>query len=571
MTLQGDSPLRRRTLRQRAGLPTLEDHIRRGTVAAFFNLGAAQEASVVQQACNAESGQQVQAGGRGGRIRRKSIGGMRASSDSMGAFKTQRDAQHCFTQALSHDPAHGPSIVGLASLLLRKHRPREALNTLNHEALRELPLAAINRGVVMRELDDTKEGLMNARREMERALSDQSYENSVVAKFNLAQLNMMLGDWCDPLKDLQALDHIKPKRIDSAAAAVDGTQESERAWIDGQLEPLLQACRKWQTCLQIAVADFRSCASLLQPQIDFTQPSTDVVFVPHPSKKDGDDGNNNSSSFTTGGASQLDGPPLSPAQLTLLESLITQSIREEEAGTAPPPPTVVRSRRPSCEGSDAGSSRASSPGLGRMTQAREAKKVATEGIDAPAIRLPSNLPAVTLRRVISLQKELKFQQAERTLEGALRALLPPSSKILGAVGALLFTWRARSRLAVGKRMEAADDYKTALAHVGADGINGGAPPPEIAEGLEEQDARTSAESTAAAVEALKALRDEAAEAVEAAEAAAERAASAAEEAEAAKEGLARRRRQKRQRWRRRRQRRRRRRQRRRRPLLATRL
>ena len=63
---------------------------------------------------------------------------------------------------------------------------------------------------------------------------------SVVASFNHAQIDMLMGEWCNPLAKLQHLSSLRLKRIDSPAAAVDGTGEAERAWINAQLEPLLQ-------------------------------------------------------------------------------------------------------------------------------------------------------------------------------------------------------------------------------------------------------------------------------------------------------------------------------------------
>ena len=98
----------------------------RGAVAALFNLGAAQEASVVMQAVY--EGCSGGAGSRGRRQRSASVAPAEAQQPS------NRDAISCFTQALSYDAAHQGAHVALAALLLRRHKPREALSHLNHQS-----------------------------------------------------------------------------------------------------------------------------------------------------------------------------------------------------------------------------------------------------------------------------------------------------------------------------------------------------------------------------------------------------------------------------------------------------
>ena len=521
-------------------LPSMVANIRKGTVTAFFNLGAAQEAAVVQQTMDAGRAAAKEAREAGRPAPRASVL-RRGSTTGLAVTTATKDAQQCFTSALSYDQMHGPAHVALASLLLRKHKPRQALEHLNHHALENLPLAAINRGVVMQDLDGSREGLEAARRETERAL-EQLSAGSVVASFNHAQIDMLMGEWCNPLAKLQHLSSLRLKRIDSPAAAVDGTGEAERAWINAQLEPLLQACRKWQAVLQIAVNDFRTCASLMQPQLSFAKPSTDEIFAPPDSASSGEEEESTGAMMEhASGKPPASGPPLTTAQLTLLESLIEKALKEEATASAQPRTTQQSSTptpsqpesplpspnrlRRSKEGDSDSPAAARAPSM-----AKKGKKEAAEGISAPATQLPSNVLASSLKRVLVLQTEFKFQPAERLLDSALRPLLPPASRALGAVGALLYTWRARSRLIVGKKVEAEEDLRVALAHVGAENLDG--PPSSIAEALAEADEKAMAQSTAAAVSELTKLRRAAAAAMEVVEAAEAKLADAVEAADA---------------------------------------
>lgn len=130
-----------------------------------------------------------------------------------------------------------------------------------------------------------------------------------------------------------------------------------------------------------------------------------------------------------------------------------------------------------------------------------------DGPSTPASALPAGVSATSLKRVLVLQQEGKLQQADRLLEATLRPLQPASARPLGAVGALLYLWRARSRRSIGKTIEAKDDLTTAITHVGAESRE--PPPPEKQAALAEADAKATAASTRAAVEALSKLRRDA--------------------------------------------------------------
>ena len=507
-----------------ADIPSLEQHVRKGAVSALFNLGAAQEASVMQQTIEARRLAAKDAREAGGRdAPRRSVVRRGDSIQGLEVIKASRDAASCFMSALSYDQMHGAAHIGLASLLLRKHKPREALSHLNHHALSQLPAAAINRGVVLQDLDDSHEGLEAARRETAKAL-EQLGSGSVVASFNEAQIRMLMGEWCRPLAQLQKLSSLPIKRIESPASGVDGTPEADRAWINAQLEPLLLACRKWQAVLTIAVNDFRTCASLLQPQLAFGEHATDEIFVPPPTLAAPAD-ERAAVVEHTGGPPAASGPPLTPAQLTLLESLIDGASKHEAAAStqsrevaSPPPrdsPSPSHDSPPNLSQRSSkkdGDGAAPTAQRGGRRNTREQLPDYGPETNAPATQLPTNVSASSLKRVLAAQSDLQFQSAERLLDSALRQLLPPVSRPLGAVGALLYTWRARSRLLVGKKVEAEEDFRAALAHVGAE--NADRPSPSVAEWLVSADEETTAKSTAAAVGELTKLRRAAAAAVE---------------------------------------------------------
>ena len=46
-----------------------------------------------------------------------------------------------------------------------------------------------------------------------------------------------------------------------------------------QLDPLVEACRKWQTCLEIAAEDFRTCVTLLYPNLAVYRSCSDASFA----------------------------------------------------------------------------------------------------------------------------------------------------------------------------------------------------------------------------------------------------------------------------------------------------
>ena len=448
-------------------LPTLEDNVRKGLVAAYFNLGAAHEAETMRLTITSPlAATHGGAGRRGGTLGRAGHAGGGGSAPLGG----NQHAEQCFVKALSQDPSHTGAHIGLSNMLLRRHKPREALSHVSKEGGITQPLASLNRGVVMQDLDDSPEGLASARKEIESALAWLKPEGgSIIGAFNRAQMQLLMGEWCEPLAALQALSNHPMKRVESAMDAVDGSAEAERAAINAQLEPLLNACRKWQACLGIALNDFRACASLMMPHVPFHEQCVDVIFAAPPEEA----------------------LPLSAAQHALLDSLIGKTLEREAAGAS--------------GGSD-------------------------DDFDsqAPATELPTQVSASSLRRVMQLQLDGKVQQGDRLLEAALRPLLPPASRALGAVGALLYLWRARSRIAVGKKLEAAEDMNVALAHVGADSRE--APPSAMAKLIAEDDERAAADSTAAAVGTLSTMRREAAAASEKAERARVNAAKSAENA-----------------------------------------
>jgi hypothetical protein len=115
-------------------------------------------------------------------------------------------------------------------MLLRRHKPREALSQLMVPSLASDISAQINRAVVLHDLADGSGG---CRKELEAAST--ASPHSVFAAFNLAQLQLLEGEWCRPLSVLLELHSLSPKLIESDADVVDGTPESERAVIAKQV------------------------------------------------------------------------------------------------------------------------------------------------------------------------------------------------------------------------------------------------------------------------------------------------------------------------------------------------
>ena len=579
-------------------MPTSEGVVRTGAALAYFSLGVAQEAIAAAAQIQSGAGAAPPRLGRRASIKATAAGAARGAAGGAASTATGTgpggtgggrlvsaarenpmascDALQCFSQALSFDGSLTAARVALASMLLRRHRPREALSHLTHPSMSALPLATINRAVIMHHLDSSHDGAAAALAELDKALAE--LPTSVVAAFNRAQLQMHLGGWCHPLAALQRLSALRPKRVGSPMAAADGTPEAERAAIAADLDALLDACRKWQACLEIASNDFRTCATLLQPHIPFDAPCRDALFHHSPPQTPPDAVRearpaSAGASFRSGGSdsfhssASVEGSevPLSAAQLALLETLIATapSLQGGAGGTSTARPDTPTSDAPegdfAAEGADRSADSALRGGLDRpngaavSTGAGAAAATGAEadtgaaglqGIphmassrpqlgnaEAPATALPAEVSSALLIRALALQRKGKMQQAERMLEAALRPLMPPASRALGATGALLYLWRSRTRLAVGKAAEAREDLSVALAHVGAEGAE--PPPAARAAAIAAADEGMAAESTAAAVAALARLRREA---VLRAELAAVDAESAAAVAEAAAEG-----------------------------------
>ena len=94
-----------------------------------------------------------------------------------------------------------------------------------------------------------------------------------------------------------------------------------------------------------------------------------------------------------------------------------------------------------------------------------AERSAYCGTDGSTAALPASISASSLYKVLHLQREGKVVAAERLLDSTLKPLSPPASSPLGAVGALLYLWRSRSRAGIGKRHEAEMDLRNQIANV----------------------------------------------------------------------------------------------------------
>ena len=479
----------------------LEDMVRRGAATAYYNLGAAQEAVALAAAVVAErERERASDGSRGSDSFRARRSAMQLGASS--APGGRRSPAECYDLALSYDPGHAGALVGRCSVLWRRHKPREALNQLGHPTLASSPAAQICRGVLLHQLGDDTGG---AAREL--LAAHQARPESVFAAFNLAELRMLSGEWCAPLASLVALYRVSPHTTVAPMTLVDGSAAAERTLISAQLEPLIGACHKWQQCLQIACNDFRSSVRLLQPQVSLETPVLDRCFASPLGDAD------LSMVGVVGGAdaaasSELRAPPLAPPQLALLEYLIEDAeaadsrveLSPETATGGEAADTATAAVSAASGGSECACGAASAaPAAGTPLRRRHIDD-APEGVSAPATALPSAVSAASLRRVLTLQFEGRHQQAERLLDAALRPLTLPASRPLGAVGALLYLWRARSRRLMGRQVEADADLRVALAHVGAESTE---PLPEpLVAAIAEEDEEAASVSAAAAIDAL---------------------------------------------------------------------
>ena len=461
-----------------AEAPTLEGLVRRGAAAALYNLGAAQEALALTRqvvasqadtatlaAASASATAAAAMGAAAGVAAGAAAGAAfaaaeesrlaevnaRVSQQASHAFESagRRAADACYDLALSSQPRHGGALMGRATAAFRKNRPRDAVTLL---ASNRSPSAAINRGVMLHYLG---EDLDLARLELTRAL--ESMPHSVHAAFNLAQLRMLRGEWCEPLASLEELSVEPAAIVESAEAAVSGTRATELAVIAPQLGPLLSACRKWQACLEIAAEDVRSSAQLVQPSISLYVPVADRCFA-SPVGTIGALGE----APMGGVAPEAErGPPLSAAQLSLLETLLAAA--DPRTADAPPP---LPPAAPSAATADT-ATREQSPE--QSPEESPERPCPQSPLLAAMAMQPAPLPPSLVsgaHRALALQAEGKMHQAERVLEGLLRSLTAPAIRPLGPTGALLYLWRSRSRRAVGRPLEADADLWLALAHVG---------------------------------------------------------------------------------------------------------
>lgn len=223
-----------------------------------------------------------------------------------------RSPSECYETALNYVPDHAASHVGLASTLLRRAKPKRALEHVGTATVSAEPSALVNRAVMMHELGDDEA----ARRDLEHALT--LLPDSVFAAYDFAQLQMMTGEWCAPLASLQKLGALRPAHVNTAAAMVDGSVGSERAAIDAHLGPLLQACSKWQNVLRIALIDMKQSVRLLQPRLSHDRASSDAAFVP----------------LVPEGA---EGTGLSAAQLAQLEAVLEATEKNATRNSTLPP------------------------------------------------------------------------------------------------------------------------------------------------------------------------------------------------------------------------------------------
>lgn len=145
-------------------------------------------------------------------------------------------------QAMMYSPSYLGGHIGTGTWLLAQHRFREAVGPLSTYKLKDYPESLINRAVVLHRLEQHAE----ARKELENTI--ELLPNSLTAKFNLGQLLLLQGYWVEALRMLREVD--RAVRISHGsvwrATSDANKRKAERERVALRLEPLLNACEKWQ-------------------------------------------------------------------------------------------------------------------------------------------------------------------------------------------------------------------------------------------------------------------------------------------------------------------------------------